>query len=376
MASTDSPVSDRSLQSGTIRQAMSRSYPRLTPETSVAEAARLLWQKGWLPIPVLDVEGRLVQSLSAHDVVRAVAQRRIERTTVGEIAQTEIQTFGPEASLEEATATMQSSGQQVVMIVEDSKFVAALTLTDIQGHELTCAELGPQAENLITDLSPNDRMHAGSWGPYAYAGVTAVQCIREILNKFGRPDPVSILDLPCGHGRELRFLKLAYPDAHIGVCDIDEDGVDFCARVFGAHPIVSHEDPDEVSFDRQYELAWSGSLFTHLSADRWPGFLEMLARAVEPGGLVLFTANGYLAPEVLRDLGLTGEQADQLLEDFKREHFGYVESGDNWGLSLARPRWVKEQIERSPLELVSYERWAWKPPFPFQDVLVCTLPAS
>ena len=77
------------------------------------------------------------------------------------------------------------------------------------------------------------------------------------------------------------------------MCDIDEDGVDFCARVFGADPIVSHDDPAEVSFDRQYELAWSGSLFTHLSADRWPGFLEMFARAIEPGGLVLFTANGY-----------------------------------------------------------------------------------
>ena len=105
-----------------------------------------------------------MQALSTHDVVRAVAQRRGERTTVGEIAQTEVPTLGPEASLEEAVATMQTSSQQVVMIVEDSKFVAALTLLDIQGHQLICAELGPQAENVITEISPNDLMHAGSWG--------------------------------------------------------------------------------------------------------------------------------------------------------------------------------------------------------------------
>jgi hypothetical protein len=52
-----------------------------------------------------------------------------------------------------------------------------------------------------------------------------------------------------------------------------------------------------------------------------------------------------------------------------------VDVTQRWGLSLARPRWVKEQIERSPLELVSYERWAWKPPDPAQDVVVCTRPA-
>ena len=70
-------------------------------------------------------------------------------------------------------------------------------------------------------------------------------------------------------------------------------------------------------------------------------------------------------------------QVDQLLGDFRSTRFGYVEASDgSWGLSLARPGWVKEQIERSPLELVSYERGAWKPPHPAQDVAVCTVPTS
>jgi SAM-dependent methyltransferase len=196
-----------------------------------------------------------------------------------------------------------------------------------------------------------------------------------VLGKLGRADPDTFLDLPCGHGRELRFLKLAYPHARFGVCDIDEDGVEFCARVFGGDPIVSHDDPAKVSFDQRYEFAWSGSLFTHLSADRWPGFLEMFARALQPGGLLLFTANAYLPPQVLRDLGLNSDQAERVLHDFKTDNFGYVDVSKTWGLSLARPLWVKEQIERSPLELVSYERWGWKPPSPAQDVLVCTRPA-
>ena len=361
-----------------IRHAMSLGSPQLSAGTKVAAAAQLLWQKGWVPIPVVDGDGRLTGALSAIDVVRAVAQGLDpEQATVGETAATELPALGPDASLEDAAAAMDSSGQPLVLVVEDSRFVGALTRADLQGHELVAAELGEAAAHVIGEISPNDIMYSGSWGAYAYAGVTALQCIRDVLGKLGRADPASILDLPCGHGRELRFLKLAYPDARIGVCDIDEDGVEFCARVFGADPIVSDEDPAAVSFDRRYEVAWSGSLFTHLSADRWPGFLDMFARALEPGGLVLFTANGFLPPDVLRDFGLTPDQMERLMGDFRSAGFGYVDVGDgSWGLSLARPHWVKEQIARSPLELVSYERWAWKPPSPAQDVLVCRLPGQ
>jgi CBS domain-containing protein len=361
-----------------IRDAMSLGSPRLGPSASVARGAQLLWQKGWLPIPVVDEEDRLTGALSSHDIARAVAQGRdLGRTTVGEIAGTELPTRAPDASLEEAAAAIHNSGQALLLVVDDSRYVGVLTYSDLRGHELAATELGPAAKKVIKEISPNDIMYSGSWGAYTYAGVTAVQCIRDVLGKLGRPDPASILDLPCGHGRELRFLQLAYPDAHMGACDIDEDGVEFCARVFGADPIVSDEDPAAVAFDRQYELAWSGSLFTHLSAERWPGFLEMFTRAVVPGGLVLFTANGFLPASVLRDFGLTPDQMEQLIGDFRSAGFGYVDVAEgDWGLSMARPHWVKDQIARSPLELVSYDRWAWKPPYPAQDVLVCRKPAS
>lgn len=368
------PAADNS-----VRNAMSLGSPRLSPDTRVVSAAQLLWQKGWLPIPVVDAEGRATGAVSALDVARAVAQGfDVHRATVGEIAGTDLPALAPDASLEDAAAALSTTGQALALVVEeDSRFAGVLTLSDLQGHELVAAELGPAAGHVVGEISPNDIMYSGSWGAYVYAGVTAVQCIREVLGKLSRPDPASILDLPCGHGRELRFLKLAYPDARIGVCDIDEDGVEFCARVFGADPIVSHDDPAAVSFDKRYELAWSGSLFTHLSADRWPGFLEMFARALEPGGLVLFTANGFLPESVLRDFGLTPDQVKGLVGDFRSAGFGYVDVGDgSWGISLARPHWVKEQIARSPLELISYDRWAWKPPYPAQDVLVCRLPES
>ena len=46
-----------------------------------------------------------------------------------------------------------------------------------------------------------------------------------------------MLDFACGHGRVMRTLKAAFPDALLTACDIDRDGVDFCARTFGAAPV-------------------------------------------------------------------------------------------------------------------------------------------
>ena len=363
---------------GSVKDAMTLGFPRLQSGTSIADAAQTLWAKGWLPLPVLDGDGRLAGVVSSQDIVRAVAQRLDqERTPVTEIASTELPSLGPAASLAEADEAIEGAGYGLALVMDDGRLVGVLTASDIKGHELIEAELGSGSAQVVTEISPNDLMYAGSWGAYAYAGVTALRCIREVLAALGRPDPASILDLPCGHGRELRFLKVAYPGTRFGVSDIDRDGVEFCARMFGAQPIVSDEDPAKVAFPERYELAWCGSLFTHLSAERWQGFLELFARALDPGGLVLFTANGYLPPVVLRNLGLDADAVEKLLGDFMRDEFGYVEvASGSWGLSLARPRWVREQIERSPLELVSYERWAWKPPYPAQDVLVCTVPES
>ena len=355
---------------------MSVEFARVEATASIADAASRLWEKGWLPLPVLDGQGRLAGVVSTHDVARAVAQRRdAGQTAVAEIAATELPTVRPDTSLEDARAALGGGAFGLGVVLDGERTVGMLSLTDIKAHALVEEMLGAAAAQVVTEISPNDLMYAGSRGAYAYAGVTALGCIRDILAKLGRPDPARILDLPCGHGRELRFLEVAYPDAEFGVCDLDRDGVDFCARVFGAEPIYSHEDPARVDLDKRYDLAWSGSLFTHLSADRWQGFLELFARALVPGGLLLFTANGHLPPAVLRDLGLAADEVDRLLGDFQRDRFGYVDVGDgSWGLSLARPRWVKEQVERSPLELVSFERWAWKPPFPAQDVIVCMRP--
>ena len=59
-------------------------------------------------------------------------------------------------------------------------------------------------------------------------------------------DVKRILDLPCGHGRVLRYLSAAFPEAEITACDIMREGVDFCASTFGAIPVYSQDDPQQI----------------------------------------------------------------------------------------------------------------------------------
>ena len=86
-----------------------------------------------------------------------------------------------------------------------------------------------------------------------------------------------------------------------GACDIDHDGVDFCAATFGATPVYGHEDPADIEIDAPYELIWCGSLFTHLPPERWDGFLACSSARSRPGACVVFTTHGRRIAERIRD---------------------------------------------------------------------------
>jgi hypothetical protein len=62
------------------------------------------------------------------------------------------------------------------------------------------------------------------------------------------------------------MLRAAFPEAHLTVCDLDRDKVDFCAAQFNATPVYSQEDIRSVSLDQTFDLIWCGSLFTSWTA--------------------------------------------------------------------------------------------------------------
>jgi SAM-dependent methyltransferase len=236
--------------------------------------------------------------------------------------------------------------------------------------------LGAPPEGVITEISPGDPVYSSErHDAYFRWGESAVACIRLALLAAERDDPSSVLDFACGHGRVLRTLKAAFPDAKLTACDIDRDGVDFCARTFGAEPAYSSANPEEIAIEGRFELIWVGSMFTHLDAGRWVGFLRLFESLLEAGGMLVFTTGGRFVVEKMKagkqSVGIREAQSRQLIADFERTGFGYQEyrRRPGWGLARAAPAWVCARLDEVPeLRLVSYVERGW---LSSQDVVSC-----
>jgi SAM-dependent methyltransferase len=244
----------------------------------------------------------------------------------------------------------------------------------IEGRELDVA----------TEIAPGDEMYkAEHHDHYFRAGRSALRCIGVAMLAAGGnlhdAEPRAILDLPCGHGRILRALKAAFPDASFTACDINRDGVEFCERVFGAAPVVSRPRGEDVPLDGPFDLIWCGSLLTHLDRDKWPGFLALFERSLAPGGLVLFTTFGSYAVERMRSreftYRMTDEEIGPMLRGYERDGFAYSDypGMEDSGMSLVKPSWVCGLVfERPRLRLVNYTERAWHSGAnSHQDVVAC-----
>lgn len=241
-------------------------------------------------------------------------------------------------------------------------------------------------------ISPNDRMNDPSYFP---VGRYAVDAIAAALLASRTQEIRRVLDVPCGHGRVLRHLVNLFPDATIDACDLDEDGVAFCAATFGARAIPSREELTEVDFGSTYDLIWVGSLFTHTAEDVTRRWLAHLARFLSEDGIVVATLHGrfcerrgevkpYIAPDEWRSI----------LEDYRRTGYGYRDyprraepsliSGSggvvvpsfisgSYGISLVRPGAMIQMIERIPgVRIFSYIERGWGD---HHDVLVFGRPS-
>lgn len=215
-------------------------------------------------------------------------------------------------------------------------------------------------------ISPNDLMYKSDKENYLNWGKMALECVERTLKKVGKTEVSSILDLPCGHGRVLRFLKAAFPEAIITACEIDQDGVDFCVKTFGARGVYSSKNPDEIPIDGKFDLIWCGSLLTHLNQDKWYDFIKFFSKHLEKDGILIFTAHGECIIDYLRkgkeNLGLDKNQINKILEDYDLQGFGYINyfGNNSYGISLSSSVWVLNLLKEFPqLKLIEHNSGGW-----------------
>lgn len=229
------------------------------------------------------------------------------------------------------------------------------------------------------EISPQDEMFAGNRDHYFDVGESALRCIERVLREANRaPESIKrILDLPCGHGRALRFIKRAFPHARLTACDLNADGVAFCAEKFGAEPVVSKTDVATIPLSAGgYDLIWVGSLLTHLPANQCEAFMQLFQRCLAPGGILVFTVHGRSYEKVLTEgaepTGLTPELETSLLTQYRQSGFGYVDypGQSGYGYSLTHPSYLKARWLNPAWRLISHHEQGWNKR---QDVVALTV---
>lgn len=241
-------------------------------------------------------------------------------------------------------------------------------------------DLAVNPADVIPTISPNDEMLRGGGGEgwYHEVGQSALECIGRALNSAGKPaaDVKRILDLPCGHGRVLRYLRAAFPEAEFVACDIARDAADFCAATFGAVPVYAHEDSAKIPLEpNSFDLIWVGSLLTHFDQLRWKEYLNFFRGCLRPGGVLVFSTHGRAVYQRMA----RGIQpyldywwgVHMILYEYERTGFGYADytGTPGYGISLCSPAWVcAELFHLGELRLVFGSEGGWAT---FQDVFAC-----
>lgn len=222
-------------------------------------------------------------------------------------------------------------------------------------------------------ISPNDEMAVADVPGYLAVGESALKAIRLAQLAARVPPPRQLLDFACGHGRVMRWLRAAFPDAQLTGSDIVTDGVDFCAQTFGARGVYSDLAPSPELFGERYDLIWVGSLFTHLDRDRWVDFLDLLHELLAPDGVLVMTTHGDLVAERMRTgahYGYPETAVAAALENYERTGFGFMRAEHDigvYGLSISNPPWVtREVLRHADTRIVSYTEGLWAN---HQDVL-------
>ncbi len=246
-------------------------------------------------------------------------------------------------------------------------------LLEAAGGDASFLEGAVSAELDVAD----DMLWKTTAGAYFRTGLDAVSLMHRYLERQGR-DPSSIgslLDLPSGFGRVTRFLRAWRPDARLQVCDLQENGARYCVEKFGAELVTASVTPEDIVLESPVDLIWCGSLVTHLNADLFHRFVKRFSEFLNPDGLLFFSSHGDGAAARLisgaTNYGLADEAVVGIVEDWKREGFGYRDYPriENYGISLASREWIEGRVATlAGLEMVDFLPLEW---VQHHDVIVC-----
>jgi SAM-dependent methyltransferase len=209
-----------------------------------------------------------------------------------------------------------------------------------------------------------DRASEGARRAYAAGGRQVVDMVGEALAEVGgRLTDADVLDFGCGHGRVVRHLVGAARS--VAACDLDHEGVRFCAKAFGAVPVPGDTDLRRVPL-QEYDAIWLGSVITHHPPPIVADLLAALAAHLRSGGVLLASSADERTLEV--DLHGGGREwlrpeADRIRSELADRGAAYApypqEREGAYGLGYQRPAWLDAAVAPAGLAPLWHRPSAW-----------------
>jgi SAM-dependent methyltransferase len=185
------------------------------------------------------------------------------------------------------------------------------------------------------EIDPSDHMWITGPDWYWDVGRDGLNCLLKGLLNSPIPEPGSILDLACGHGRVSRHIAAAFPAARLSWMDVE--GQDFCAKAFGGEAVPSEHELLNTAVPAA-DAIWVGSLFTHVPEDRARSWLRHITASLNPGGVLVATFHGRVTSTLYRAAqpDLT-PILDRIEPQCAASGWGFEPSDDDplWGFSIS-----------------------------------------
>jgi SAM-dependent methyltransferase len=232
------------------------------------------------------------------------------------------------------------------------------------------AHLLPRIERSVHD---GDLMFAGDPIHYLSCGASALNAILSVLQSAQVAPPAAILDFGGGGGRVTRWLRRAFPDAALSVCDLPGPDLEFQRTVLDTATWDSSTDIAALTPPASYDLIWAGSVITHLRELDSVALLRKLYSWLTPNGMLIATFHGrfarslgdatpdrYLAAASWREITAQSEKGGYGFADYDPNYPGY-------GVSLCTLAWIAAlagRLDGARLAGVIERGWDWH-----QDVL-------
>lgn len=121
-----------------VQEIMTRDVGYCGPKASLADVAKLMWDKDCGVVPVVDAERKVIAMLTDRDICMALATRNrlASELTVGEVTgSTAVHACSPEDDAEDALEMMaREKLRRLPVIFEDGTLAGILSLNDMLLH--------------------------------------------------------------------------------------------------------------------------------------------------------------------------------------------------------------------------------------------------